>query len=119
MQVTVAQVQVGPHGTTLERQPGSGVAADALYLYDFVQGRALEAAEGGCQHVPAVARLLCVSAARAHAAQAGVEYCMAARILHELGLDRNAAAAHCCRDSLDCGPAFLQQRVVVPWRCAR
>jgi hypothetical protein len=46
MQVTVAQVRAGPHGTTLERQPGSGVAADASYLYNFAQSRALEAAEG-------------------------------------------------------------------------
>ena len=72
MQVTVAHVRAGPHGTTLERQPGSGAAEDASYLYNFVQSRALEAAEGGCRHLAAVAGLLCEGAARASAGWCGV-----------------------------------------------
>jgi hypothetical protein len=118
MQVTVAQMRAGPHGTTLARQPGSGAADNASYLYNFVQSRALEAAEGGCQHFAAVARLLCQGVARAHAVQAGVENHMGARSLLEAGLDLNEATAYCCWDSIGRGLAFLQQKIVAPSRCA-
>ena len=121
-QVTVAQVQTGPHGTTLQRQPGSGAAADASYLYSFVQSRALEAAEGGHYLLGADARLGCITAAQLKNSRAKHMRCRCSwgmrrrlDIIRGLGVARHYTIVCNCHGGPGRGQACLQLRVVAHW----